>query len=444
MKRRTATILASDVVSFSRLIAEDEEGTLRRLTAYHRACETFVARHGGRIFNTAGDSIMCEFETPLQAVRAAIDIQEAIRTRNLSHPPHRWLQLRVGISMGEVAERTGDLLGMAVNLASRIEKLAKPGGVCVSRAVYEKVASEISVPFVDLGERMVKNFSAPVHIFAIAWPGTDIDAQPAQLALVLNSATKRWIGGACSAFLLLAGAGLGARHFAMTAEKPDRPLPLLSSPQQVAQSLALSANPAEAFSQISQKGGLIEDSKSAPGLYYKALLFEAKGETAGAHRAYYALARMGLEFIDPHLRYAALVSANEGRAMARQVYAELNKDAPSLATALIYALQCDGAERIAKLNALAAEHPDFAPAYYFLAEAHSEEQLGRMQTRRDRQIELAALTEFLKADREGRLNPYFLDHAVTADLIERAHKRHATLEGLLKSAAAETRTTVER
>ncbi|WP_243369432.1 adenylate/guanylate cyclase domain-containing protein [Microvirga solisilvae] len=436
MRRRTATILASDVVSFSRLVAEDEEGTLRRLTAYHRACETFIARHGGRIFNTAGDSIMCEFETPLKAVLAAIDIQEAIRARNLSHPPHRWLQLRIGISMGEVTERNGDLLGMAVNLASRLETLAKPGGVCVSRAVHEAVASEVSVPFVDLGERAVKNIPAPIHTFAIAWPGTEIEAEAARPVPFMNRKTALWLGGACLALILLAGAGLIGRHLALSAAHPVASMANPSPAQQVAQGLVLSTNPAETFSKVSQKGGLVEDAKSAPGLYYKALLFEAKGEISGAHRAYYNLARMGLEFIDPHLRYAALVREHEGPAMARQVYAELHEDAPTRATALLHALQFDAMEREAKLRALVKEHPDFAPAHYFLAEEHAEERLGVWYSQKDRQIELASLTAFLKAHQEGKLDDFFLDHALVMEWVEQARDKRDQLEDQLTSASA--------
>jgi class 3 adenylate cyclase len=443
VKRRTATILASDVVSFSRLVAEDEDETLRRLTAYHRACATFVARHNGRIFNTAGDSIMCEFETPLKAVRAAIDIQEAIRTRNLAHPPHRWLQLRIGISTGEITDRNGDLLGMAVNLAARLEKLARPGGVCVSQAVHEAVADEVSVPFVDLGLRTVKNIPAPIHTFAIAWPGTEIDAQPTPEP-PLTRKSLLWLGGAGLAMALLAGAGLIGWHFAMSGDPIGFTVANPSPAQQVAQGLVLSTNPSESFSRLTQKGGMVEDSRSAPGLYYKALLFEAKGETSGAHRAYYNLARMGLEFIDPHLRYAALVREHEGQAMTRQVYAELHEDAPTRATALLHALQFDGAEREARIKALVAQHPDFAPAYYFLAEEHSEERRGGRQSLRDRQIELAALLEFLTAYREGRLDDFFLDHSVVTDWVERARQKRERLEGQIKSATAESIPIFER
>ena len=422
-------ILAADVVSFSRLIAEDEDETLRRLTAYRGIFDDFVLRYGGRVFNTAGDSIMCEFESPVEAVRAAIDIQEALRTRNLAYPPGRWLQFRIGVSVGEVVERDGDLLGTAVNIAARLEHLAKPGGICIARAVHEAVASQLSVPFVDLGERQVKNIPAPIHAFAIAWPGSELSSQLAAWSR-LRPKPLLWLAGTGIVAVIAAGAVLMGLRLAAPVEPPQGSAVIQSPTQQAAQALYRSTDPMSAFSRLSQRGGMIEDPKSAPGLYYTALLFEAKGETVGAHRSYYALARMGLDFIDPHLRYAALVRANEGRLVAREVYGELQEDAPSRATALVHALQFEAAEeRREKINALIAAHPDFAPAHYFLAEEHSQDRMGNLQTLNDQQIELSALTEFLKADKEGRLAAFFLDQSVAAGWLDKARKRQSMLKG---------------
>lgn len=443
MRRRIAAILAADVVSFSRLVAEDEEETLRRLSDYRAIFSDFVTRSHGRIFNTAGDSIMCEFESPIEAVRTAIDIQELLRTRNLTYPPSRWLQLRIGISIGDVVERNGDLLGTAVNIAARLERLAKPGGICVSRAVHEAVASELSVPFVDLGERQVKNIPAPVHAFAVAWPGTEI-SQQADPASPKRRKPGLWLAGAGMVALTAVGlvltirqiGGPSPRFLAPPTEQTSQDSATMLLPtQQAAQSLFLSTNPVDAFARLVQKGGMIEDPKSAPGLYYTALLFEAKGETVGAHRAYYALARMGLDLIDPHLRYAALVRTHEGRVVAREVYTELLEDSPSRATALVHALQFEGETRQEKVKALIAAHPDFAPAYYFLAEEHSGERLGAAQTLEDRQIELSALTEFLKAEQEGRLAAFFLDQSAMTSWLDKARKRHSKLQSLVRDAS---------
>jgi len=369
-------------------------------------------------------------------VKAAIELQEAFRARNLAYPPNRWLQFRLGLASGKVVDRDGDLLGMAVNVAARLEKLAKPGGICMSGAIYEAVAGALPVPFVDLGERLLKNIPFPVRAYAIAWPGAEVEPEPPPAVSLIRRKIVLWAAATCVAALAIVGgvaAGLWlvapAAQLQASAERPV-------AAQRAAETLSLPADPAATFAQLSQRGGLIEDPQSAPGLYYKALLFEAKGETSGAHRAYYALARMGLEYVDPHLRYAALVRTHEGRIVTRQVYAELHEDAPSRATALLYALQCDGAERRDRIQAIVDEHPDFAPAYYFLAEEHSEDTIGNRQSLKDKQIELAALTEFLKADRDGKLARFFLDQAVLSDWLKRARERQTKLASLLSSASA--------
>lgn len=446
MKRKVAAILAADVVGFSRLMAEDEDGTLRHLAAYRNVLDDFIAHYDGRIFNTAGDSVMCEFGSAVEATRAAIDIQEFVRTQNFAHPPSRWLQFRIGISIGEVVERNDDLLGMAVNIAARLETLASPGGICISHAVHEAISSQLSLPFTDLGERRVKNIPSPIHAFAIAWPGTGAPLEQARPPPSARAASLLSVASACLIVLIATGGIVPNRQLSVSPiPSPWERLPAgdASPAQPSAGAPLLPADPVEVFSRLAQRGGQIDDPHSASGLYHNALLFEAKGEAIGAHRAYYTLARMGLEFIDPHLRYAALVRAHEGRLIARQVYAELNEDAPTRATALVHALQFGAAERKAKIKALIEKHPDFAPAYYFLAEEHSADRTGSLQTVQDKHIEHAALTEFLKAEQEGRLAQFFLDRSVALDWLDRAHRRHARVAVLGESASAAPEGTFE-
>jgi class 3 adenylate cyclase/tetratricopeptide (TPR) repeat protein len=451
VKRRITTILAADIASFSRLVAEDEDGTLQRLTAHRDVFIDVVARSHGRVFNTAGDSIMCEFESPVDAVRAAIDIQEALRTRNLAFPPARWLQFRIGVSMGDVVEREGDLLGMAVNIAARLEHLAKPGGICISRGVHEAVVGQLSVPFVDLGERQMKNIPDPIHAFAVAWPGADVF----QHASAPRPKPLLWLGSIAAAALVAVGSVLAVQRLAappppltvtgLRVEKqqdraepdgpPNRQAAVEPPNRQFAQALSLSADPAEAFMQVVRSRGLVETPRSAPEFYANALLFQAKGELDEAHRSYDALARMGLDLVDPHLRFAALLRARDGREAARAAYAHLHKDAPTRAIALVHAMQYEGAERRERINAVIAAHPDFAPAYFVLAAEHSEERVVGLQTLRDKQVQFAALAEFLKADREKRLSALFLDHAVLATWLDKAGQDHAQLEAFLKTAA---------
>jgi class 3 adenylate cyclase len=178
VKRKISAILAADIAGYSKLVAEDEEETLRRLAMYRAVFDDFVARWGGRIFNTAGDAALAEFPSSVDAVRCAVDVQESIRARNLAYPQSRQMLYRIGITVADVVEREGDLLGDGVNIASRLGGLAVAGGICVSRAVYEQVASKLSVKFDDLGEQPVKNMPNPIHAYGIA-PHPTAVAHPA-------------------------------------------------------------------------------------------------------------------------------------------------------------------------------------------------------------------------------------------------------------------------
>lgn len=168
MKRKIAAIFAADIAGYSRLVAEDEEETLRRLASYRAVVDDFIAKANGRIFNTAGDAVLAEFPSAVDAVRCAIDIQESLRTRNMAYPPSRQMSFRIGITIGDVVERDGDLLGDGVNIAARLEGLAEVGGICVSRAVHEQVVNKLSVQFADIGAQEVKNIPTPVHAYMVA------------------------------------------------------------------------------------------------------------------------------------------------------------------------------------------------------------------------------------------------------------------------------------
>jgi adenylate cyclase len=203
MKRKIAAILAADIAGYSKLVAEDEEETLRRLGSYRAVFDDFIKRHDGRIFNTAGDAVLAEFPSAVEAVRCAIDVQESLRTRNLAYPPSRQMSFRIGITIGDVVEREGDLLGDGVNIAARLESLANPGGICVSRTVYEQVANKLSVPFSDIGEQMVKNIPTPVHAFLVNMHGEEGTAPPKPGGKAgsarRNAAVLPVVGAACAA-----------------------------------------------------------------------------------------------------------------------------------------------------------------------------------------------------------------------------------------------------
>src|SRR5437868_4288036 len=126
IKRKLATILVADIVGYSRLTAQDEDGTIRRLTEFRDVVDEIIVKHDGRIFNTGGDSVLAEFTSPVEAVRSAIDFQEAARSRKILQPPERQLRFRIGINLGDVLVRGSDLLGDGVNVAARLEVWPSP------------------------------------------------------------------------------------------------------------------------------------------------------------------------------------------------------------------------------------------------------------------------------------------------------------------------------
>ncbi|MBR0935094.1 adenylate/guanylate cyclase domain-containing protein [Bradyrhizobium jicamae] len=212
MKRKIAAIFAADIAGYSRLVAEDEEETLRRLASYRQVTDDFIAKCGGRIFNTAGDAVLAEFPSAVEAVRCAIDIQESLRTRNMAYPPSRQMAFRIGITIGDVVERDGDLLGDGVNIAARLEGLAEVGGICVSRAVHEQVANKLSVQFADIGAQEVKNIPTPVHAYMIAMRREDGTYATPQLKKPVkpgSAGAPAWMWPVSATLVLLAAIGVG-------------------------------------------------------------------------------------------------------------------------------------------------------------------------------------------------------------------------------------------
>ncbi len=187
MQRKLAAILAADVVGYSRLMSEDEAGTLAALRARRKeVVEPLVARCRGRIFKLMGDGVFIEFASAVNAVECAIDLQKGMAERNAGGPAGRALHLRVGINLGDVVVEDGDLYGDGVNLATRLQEVADPGGICVSAKVHAEVVRKLDLAFEDLGERALKNIAEPVRVFRI---GTGV-AVPRGLASSLSLPAK--------------------------------------------------------------------------------------------------------------------------------------------------------------------------------------------------------------------------------------------------------------
>jgi len=180
MERRLAAILAADVVGYSRLMGEDEAGTLNALKMLRKdVVAPRIAAHRGRVVKLMGDGLLAEFGSVVDAVACAVAIQSGIAARNHGTPGGRQIQLRIGINLGDVIVEGRDIYGDGVNVAARLEGLAEPGGICISEMVYHNVKSKLDLRFEDLGSQQVKNIAEPVHVYRIV-----SDAPEAAVAVI--------------------------------------------------------------------------------------------------------------------------------------------------------------------------------------------------------------------------------------------------------------------
>ena len=166
--RRLAAILAADVAGYSRLMGADEEGTHERLKAHRRELvDPKIGEHSGRIVKTTGEGILAEFASVVDAVRCAAELQRAMIDREAGIPEDRRIRFRIGINLGDVIVESDDIFGDGVNVAARLEALAEPGGICISRMVRDQIRGKLPYPFEDRGEQSVKNIEHPVRVYAL-------------------------------------------------------------------------------------------------------------------------------------------------------------------------------------------------------------------------------------------------------------------------------------
>ena len=166
MERRLAAILAADVVGYSRLIEVDEAGTLAALKSHRETLiEPKIAQYHGRIVKLMGDGLLGEFPSAVEAVQCAVEIQHMMPERNADLPEERRIIYRIGINIGDIVVEDDDIFGDGVNIAARLEGLADPGGICISRPVHTQIADKLDLEFEDLGEQQVKNIAKPVMVY---------------------------------------------------------------------------------------------------------------------------------------------------------------------------------------------------------------------------------------------------------------------------------------
>ena len=167
MERRLAAILAADVKGYSHLTELNEEASTATLRMYRAVVEELIHAHRGHIFSSAGDSVVAEFPSVVEAIRCGVEIQNEIAERNASVPEDGRMQFRIGVNLGDVIAEENNLYGTGVNVAVRLEELAEPGGICLSQTVYDQVRKIVEIPFEDIGEHRLKNIAEPVHVYRI-------------------------------------------------------------------------------------------------------------------------------------------------------------------------------------------------------------------------------------------------------------------------------------
>src|SRR5215469_8508257 len=166
--RRLAAILAADVAGYSRLMGADEEGTLAALKALRRElADPKIKEHRGRVVKTTGDGLLIEFGSVVDAVRCAVEVQREMAERNRDLPPDRRIEFRMGINLGDVIVDQDDIYGDGVNIAARLEALAEPGGIYISRTVRDQIRDKLAYEFEDMGQQSVKNIARPVRAYAM-------------------------------------------------------------------------------------------------------------------------------------------------------------------------------------------------------------------------------------------------------------------------------------
>lgn len=209
INRKLTTILESDVVGYSQLMAEDEEATLATLRNYRNFIDSQISKHGGRIFNTAGDAVLAEFGSAVEAVRCAISIQEDLKVRNSELPEERQMWFRIGINVGDVMIEKDDLFGDGVNVAARLESLADKGGICISGSTFDQVKNKLSIAFNDIGPQAVKNIPYPIPAYQLV-PG-----QVAMKGKGLSDSKRNWQTFATTKWRWLALAAAGVLVFSI-------------------------------------------------------------------------------------------------------------------------------------------------------------------------------------------------------------------------------------
>jgi adenylate cyclase len=288
LERKLTAILCADVYGYSRLMGEDEEATLRTLSSHRKLIDSLIEQHRGRFVNSAGDSVLAEFTSVVEAVNCAVEIQTALRVENANLSRERRMEFRIGVNSGDVMVDGVQIYGDGVNVAARLESLADPGGICISGTVYEQVRDKLALRYDDRGEQTVKNIARPVHIWRIA-----LDGMPASFRRLRS---KYRLGGVLSLtglaivvgiFVLVQHLSLKPPHTSASIPPPEKPALTLPTMPSIAvlPFTNLTGDPQQEYFSDGISDQLISELSRLPGLFVIARnsSFAYKGQSIKEH-----------------------------------------------------------------------------------------------------------------------------------------------------------------
>lgn len=222
INRKLSAILSADVKEYSRLMSQDEFGTIRTLTAYKEVMSKIIQQYKGRVVDSPGDNLLAEFGSVMDVVNSAVAIQRELARRNTEVPCGRRMEFRIGINIGDVVEEGKRIYGDGVNIAARMESLAEGGGVCISGTVYDQVKNKLGLEYEYLGEQSVKNISQLVRVYRVL---SFSDAAAHRVAKAKSTATKKWRNAAlviAAALIIVAGAAMLWNFYLRSASPPEK------------------------------------------------------------------------------------------------------------------------------------------------------------------------------------------------------------------------------
>jgi len=219
-KRKLTTILSADVAGYSRLMGEDEAGTVKTLTTYRGIMADLIKQHRGRVVDSPGDNLLAEFTSVVDAVQCAVSVQKEFEARNAELPENRRMEFRIGINLGDVIEEEDRIYGDGVNIAARLEALADPGGICVSKTTFDHIETKLPLGYEYLGEQDVKNIAKPVGAYRVLMePRVLVASAEEKVYQAPKWRQKKIIGGAIAILIAILCAIIWAVFFQPTSKR---------------------------------------------------------------------------------------------------------------------------------------------------------------------------------------------------------------------------------